>query len=493
MKNMEREKFEDSWRDAFTRAEISPSDKVWTNIELELEKEKGGALKKRLLFYQMLAAASVVFAISIGGVGLYYNYDQQQPVAAEATAETDSPVTPADRRTSITSPGDEPGSRQPLTTPTDHAIAGNNDPVGHPQENANFSGDNNQDIRRDTGMSPDRNGKIVSTVYPSGDQSTFAAVTEDEKRLPDLPHSLDDKDLQAFYTPKAVNLDIPAQEEEAVDPVVAMLARLEQREKEVQGEEKGKRGKGAEGENLWTSVGFAAGSFNTMQSTPSGSFASGANTSMALAAPIVDQEAKATGYSYSMGVNLGTKISERWVLQGGVNYLTHASEYTANNVVVSGTSYQTQRFRAASTNELVKADAEDLSNKIVYSAPYNVNNSMRYLSIPLQAGYLLVNKTFGVQLNAGVATDLFLQNTVSADSDQLDKTSQPGGSDSPYRSVNLSGLFGTEVSYRFGQHYRIALNPGIRYPFNTIYKSELGVQSTPLTFDVGLRFRYIFH
>jgi hypothetical protein len=213
-----------------------------------------------------------------------------------------------------------------------------------------------------------------------------------------------------------------------------------------------------------------------------------------LAAPIVDQETNGSGYSYSMGVNLGTKISERWVLQGGVNYLTQASEYTANNVVVSSTnSFQQQRFKPATTNELINASANDLSNKIVYSAPYNVNNSMRYLSIPLQAGYLLVNKTFGLQLNAGVATDLFLQNTVTADSDQLDKSSQGGGSDSPYRTVNLSGLFGTEVSYRFGEHYRIALNPGVRYPFNTIYKTELGVQSTPLTFDVGLRFRYIFH
>jgi hypothetical protein len=195
-----------------------------------------------------------------------------------------------------------------------------------------------------------------------------------------------------------------------------------------------------------------------------------------------------------MGVNLGTRIAERWVLQGGVNYLTHASEYTANNVVAAPAgNYQQLRFHPASTNDLLHSDESDLNNKILYSAPYNVNNSMRYLTIPMQAGYLLINKTFGLQVNAGVATDLFLQNTIKADSDQLDKTSQPGGADSPYRSVNLSGLFGTELSYRFGEHYRVSLNPGLRYPFNTIYKSELGVQSTPLTFDVGLRFRYIFH
>src|SRR5690606_18283707 len=152
-----------------------------------------------------------------------------------------------------------------------------------------------------------------------------------------------------------------------------------------------------------------------------------------------------------------------------------------------------ERYKPLTSNAVVNANEFELGNKIVYSAPYNVNNSMRYLSIPLQAGYLLVDKTIGVQLNAGVATDLFLQNTVSGEGDQVADATMPRGSDSPYRSVNLSGLFGTEVSYRVGPHYRVSLNPGIRYPFNTIYKSELGVQSSPLTFDVGLRFRYIFH
>jgi hypothetical protein len=231
-----------------------------------------------------------------------------------------------------------------------------------------------------------------------------------------------------------------------------------------------------------------------MQSSSSAPATVAPGAAYALTAPIVDQETKASGYSYTMGVNVGTKLSERWVLQGGVNYLTHSSEYTANNVVMEPMGkFEQQRFRAASTNDLVNADEAELSNKLVYSAPYNVNNSMRYLSIPMQAGYLLVNKTFGLQVNAGVATDLFLQNTVKAESDQLESTSQPAGSDSPYRAVNLSGLFGTEFSYRFGPHYRVSLNPGLRYPFNTIYKTELGVQSTPLTFDVGLRFRYIFH
>jgi hypothetical protein len=209
---------------------------------------------------------------------------------------------------------------------------------------------------------------------------------------------------------------------------------------------------------------------------------------------VAEKEASANGLAYSIGVSLGTKISERWVLQGGVNYMSQSSDYTVQNAV---TNPEFDTFRPASINELGKMNfADDVTGtdeKLIPTAPYEVNNDLRYLSIPLQAGYLVINQAFGLQLNAGIATDLFLQNTISAENGNLETTRLESGDDSPYRSVNFSGLVGTEVSYRFAKHYRVSLNPGIRYPLNTIYKPEIGVDATPVTFDIGLRFRYIFN
>jgi len=497
MKNMEREKFEESLKKAFDKAEVGPSDGVWTNIELELEKAKGGHLKKRLMFYQALAAASVIFAMAIGGIGYYYNMSQGQSsanrLAVEATPSSDvlsSETTPAKTENNADDPNaDGAVDEEPEKKSTNNDNRDNNVAALPPQARIDHIGGFSAREVQPSG-NPDDSGTV------SGNEAGAAllATNNEAQLLQELPNGIEERDLAPLYVPREIQLNFQLQDE-AVDPVVAMLATLEQREQEIQGERKNKKEAAGTNENLWTSIGFAAGAFNSVQSASSASApAFNTATAMALAAPTVEKETKASGYSYTMGVNVGTRLSKRWVFQGGVNFLTHASEYTANNVVAEPTnSYQQQRFRAISTNELIRANEQELTNKIVYSAPYNVNNNMRYLSIPMQAGYLLVNKTVGLQLNAGVATDLFLQNTIKADSDQLDKTSQPGGSDSPYRSVNLSGLLGTEVSYRFGENYRISLNPGIRYPFNTIYKSELGVQSTPLTFDVGLRFRYIFH
>lgn len=497
MKDMEREKFEQSWKDALDEAAVSPSEAVWTNIELELEKTRGGELKKRVFFYKMLAAASVIFAMAIGGAGYYMMNITARPSGTLAS-QNDSPAA---------TPGSGPSATSDPSMPTaidDPALIADAHPARPENENT-IPGNPSPALRSDKDAKrarPTAEPHVINAPLKESDElvaqiaeGTLTGDEVDQQRVfaAELPRTISARALPPLYSRREIALVLPAErEKETVDPVVAMLARLEQREREIRGTEDAEEEKAESGENLWTSIGFAAGSFNSIASAAPGGGAAGSRAAMTFAAPIVDQETKASGYSYSMGINVGTRLSDKWVFQGGVNYLTQATEYTADNVVVSASAFQ-QRFHPATTNELIKSNALDLSNKIVYTAPYNVSNSMRYISIPMQAGYMLVDKTFGLQLNAGVATDLFLQNTIEANSAQIDKTTQGSGEDSPYRTVNLSGLFGTEVSYRFNENYRISLNPGLRYPFNTIYKSALGVESTPLTFDIGLRFRYIFH
>ncbi len=495
MKSMEREKFEESWKDAFDGAGMPPPDKVWTNIELDLEKASGGKLKRRLMFYQMLAAACVVFAMAIGGAGYYYGFRSVPGTTSDALAATDQIASPNPVATAE-QPGESHASdliaaQQEAQTPAAdlrpsarNTIAG----PGHSPE-SNVQSESNAQQQRARNDRDSNTG--VTAIDHRPFEGTLATAIESPGREDQLPLRVTDNNLSPLFARREVTLTFEEAEPE-IDPVVSMLAMLERREREVRTEEERERNY----ENLWTSVGFSAGSFNTVR-LPSAS-SGGSLYSTALAGPIVESESKASGVAYSMGLNVGTRISERWVLQGGVNYLTQSTEYTANSVVADGPGFafnkaSSDSYKPATTNAVINADEYELRNKIVYSAPYSVNNSMRYLSIPLQAGYLLVDKEFGLQLNAGVATDLFLQNTVKGEGDQLAETTASGGADSPFRSVNLSGLVGTEVSYRIGSNYRVSLNPGIRYPFNTIYKSEFGVESSPLTFDVGLRFRYIFN
>src|SRR5690348_5412014 len=68
---MERGEFNDLMKDAFKDAEVTPSENVWTNIELDLEKAEGGDIRRRLFYYKMVAAASIIFALSVGMASVY--------------------------------------------------------------------------------------------------------------------------------------------------------------------------------------------------------------------------------------------------------------------------------------------------------------------------------------------------------------------------------------------------------------------------------------
>src|SRR5687768_6673754 len=198
MKNMEREKFEESFKKAFEKAEIAPSDSVWTNIELDLEKEKGGALKRRLLFYQMLAAASVVFAMAIGGVGLYYNLNPNQPAANNialqtpppsdlkpsssdaSREETDLASTPEADRSEVTSPS--PENTASLKKPNPSLHPGN---VAHAENNGEL-------IRTDDFISRVQENDPNSIDGQREHKGRSVAVANGEDTYPELPDALDD-------------------------------------------------------------------------------------------------------------------------------------------------------------------------------------------------------------------------------------------------------------------------------------------------------------
>ncbi|WP_276372442.1 hypothetical protein [Chryseolinea sp. H1M3-3] len=526
---MERRKFEDSFQEAFKDAEVNPSENVWTNIELDLEKAEGGKMKRRLLFFQTLAAASVVFALSVAGVGYLMLKDSN---TTETIAKTGTNALPG---RNLTTEEEAPHQKDIDGQDTGLAKGKVNDQLDNAAkspvtkrdlnetsssqqqlalgEAANSEGKATEQSRLDNQKDPtaftpavenesgenavnenlaafDRKEQTSSVTVVNKDNKSIANTLPDEKSQTTLTQKNNlvgvkpERPLPAFYEPKQPELQLPVS---TADPGMLLLAKLDAEEKKYAKEEKRQQNKS---EKLWTSVGFAAGAFNannpSISPVPSNSYYSlnVANTA--------SKQSKASGSAYSVGVSIGTKLSERWVLQGGVNYLTQSSDYTANNVVVMGGNFDAPKAESLNAFNSQLADAS-AQTRVAQTYPYNVNNSVRFVSVPLQAGYLILNKKFGVQLNAGVSTDLFLQNTITPDGGGLSKTTQGRGDDSPYRSLNFSGLMGTELSYKLGYRYRVSVNPGLRYPFSSVYKSATGVDATPLTFDVGLRFRYIFH
>jgi Outer membrane protein beta-barrel domain len=436
---MESKRFEESFKDAFDGAEIAPSASVWANVELDLEKAAGGKIKRNLIMFQLLAAASAIFAL---GMGAMYYLDTQPVNSNELTVKTETQKAKEIKSDSVTDPGKAPG---------------------HDTENTNRVIVNDQ-------------SKVKSSVNPTErieESNNETALQSDPIINEQGTSSLDGKkisktELASLIKTNRPGLVLPKDEEPvAPDPGMLLLAQLKDREKQYQQEDK-KKDKSTE--KIWTSVGFGAGSYKPKASSGVASLNAG-DTRL--------QGEEVSGYSYSASINVGGKISKRFIVQGGVSYLTQNADFTSTAAINGG----------ASLNEFV---SQDNFKQFQTTTPYTVNSNLQFISIPVQAGYLILDHAFAIQLNGGVATDFFISNTLTPDNKDFEKVTQGAGSDSPYRTVNFSGLLGTELSYRIANRYRISLNPGLRYSINSIYKSEVAAEIAPVTYDVSMRFRYIF-
>lgn len=437
---MERQKFEESFRDAFKGAEVAPSDSVWTNVELDLEKASGGQMKRRLLFFQLLAAASMVFAMGVGSVYYLNSPEVAQPIAQ--TSETEE---------SSTAEVKENEAKE--------------NPVASDVNASSLKKETSDNTTPKVKSSPEQLQKKDAPLIAQHDITT-PAITSEQNVLMGYDNSgkanYDKRPLPALVKVEQPKLRIPVSEP---DPGMVLLAKLRDEEKKYQKDEKA-----GLNEKLWTSIGMGAGTFNPNGTSSSSSLNAFGN--------VASSSNPTSGSSYSVGLSVGGKVAKRIVIQGGISYLSNNAEYTSS--AAEGAKASLNEFAATSRDQ------------INATSPYQVNSNLQYMSIPVQAGYIIVDRTFAIQLNGGISTDLFFQSTLTPEDNSFDKVSQGAGEDSPYRTVNFSGLVGTELSYKVGNHYRIAVNPGMRYALNSIYKTEVSTANSPITFDVALRFRYIF-
>ncbi len=495
---MERgEEFNDLMKDSFKDAEATPSENVWTNIELELEKEEGGIIRRRLFYYKMVAAASVIFALSVGAATFFIlntssrneNHQTWLEVSKNSisTENQNLKLNEESNSEDIESKVTQEGRSEEKTRAKNIEVTNANDDLkSKNQATGNSTASSKSSLARsETSSANNFNEVFANTVVSKVDH---LKNHQDQRLIDETKLITQSSSIQAISIsglPRKMNsMNIKKLEETEVKPDAGalLLAKLAQEEQAMQEEDNTKQDRS---DRLWTSVGFAAGSFNAVNTSVSPTTL--ANQSLYQNVSMANQQAKASGSTYSVGINLGTKLTNRWILQGGLNYMTQGSDYTANSVVASA---DYKNFEIASLNQLT-SDAR--TTNVVSTAAYQVTNTLQYVNVPIQAGYLIINRKVRLQVNTGISTDLFLQNTLTPQNSNLEKTTHESGSDSPYRSVNFSGLFGAELSYKMGDRYRVALNPGFHYPFSSIYKDDLGVSVSPLTFDVGLRLQYVFH
>lgn len=450
MKDLNNQKFEESWRKALADGAIDPSPSVWSNIELDLMQAEGDTMKRKVVLYKWVAAASVFLVVFLGGA-FYYNtktYDKQIATTSKPNGEVSSQndsVKPENDQGNLAISDDEAESRQ---TKEDRKQIKDD---GRPTEfDATLSLATVLDVPKERFAAQEEKPIVVVSSSRSASEPITSINLFEE--VPAIVHG-------KIVLPR---LGLPAM------PAAFMNSSK----------------KSKQSEDLWASVGFAAGSYNPGTPSRNSSFqASPLATSVADLNNVGYSDPSSIGTAYSAGFAMSKRVFSRWVLQSGVNYISQSIGYTSN-YVSSSTNNQSKAFVAeyANTSSL----AVTLTN------PYEINSEINVVSLPIQTGYLIIDKKIGWQMNTGVAADFFVRNTLTDESGNLDRLSQGSGEDSPYRAVSWAGLLGTELSYKVAKQYRVSVVPSMRYSMNSVLKSTSANSSNPLVMDIGFRFRYIF-
>ncbi|MFM8913935.1 MAG: hypothetical protein ACKOE6_13635 [Flammeovirgaceae bacterium] len=496
----ENRKFEDEWKDAFADAEGDVDQSVWVNIDSKLANAESGAMKKRVLFYQWLAAASVVLAMVAGGVLFMQNDAANETSLAQGKPSATSTADSSNRTsgTKDVSSAANSGLTAALPTATETNNATKKSSTS-PSEHQNAQ--NARNAKKSTELnSATRSAAPSKKLTHSSIGNNLGATNKNDigrNRLnANVPPEVDaDPVAEAAIPPRATEMPgpetiisnqavLPTKNIAATVDTTAVIespikiAQIKSTPEPTTTVDK----KVETSENWWASLNGSAGSYTTGGNATSSPALQSSAGALGFQNASSGTSGTRVGTAFSYGINVGKRIAPRWVIMSGIGYMTQSINYNSNSAVFS--SAQAQVYIADITRSAASPS--------VSVASYELTSVNEFVTIPLQAGYLLMNRKVGVQLNAGVASDLFLRNTLSDPAGQLSTSSQSAGDASTYKTVNWTGLVGTELSYKISSHYRIAVIPGMRYSFDSILKSNVSGSITPLIWDVGFRFKYVF-
>ena len=488
--------FENEWEMAFDNAEIKPSEAVWKEVELNLAKTENTSNKKRILFFQLLAAASVSFAMVVGSIQLYNNYDYSEQLAYDYTSnevETESSY----NRT-LKSYQSELIDSTSLRTQQNHEIASITTAPKTLREKANHIVDSkgskfedNLDIKDNSiatssisnssfkeENSPELNkqnsiNKSIELSASNKNESNYISTSEVNKDDSDRLKNLYLTGVNEKEYLKGLGFDLSyAKPGEIEMHMVPWLVYSNNSNKNDLFEK-----------SSWTGISMAAGAFSP-NSSRSGDMAFAAERALALndvngdgfssSNPLLIGEEE-VGNSYSVGLNLGTRLTERLVVIGGLNYLQQTTSNTSNVITAGG-----ENVVVSSYSELGNSSQIQTTNQ------YEIRSTYESISLPIQAGIYLIDKKFNILFLSGISNDFFIKKNIT------DRSGNSGGesksfSDEGYSLYSIGGIIGTQIGYDIGDHYSLAIQPQIKQMLNSFTPDG----NKPTTFEVGFRFNYI--
>ncbi len=477
MKNLSnRGLFEDKLKHMFEEAEAKPSNDLWTRIDADLANEKANRYKRKIFIYQWIAAAAVFLAISFAAISLFY----QQPDIQENTAEIKEPQNK------------------------------NNNLTEYSQTNKTNKIKKNKETKVNSGGYENKTDKIIERPH----NNNIASLTpldktkQNNNKIPSATGFGSQSIEQiALANDLAIKQKLPLHKPEGLNrptyryiykvPTIKDLELIVKEEKN--------------NEKFWAGVNFSSGMFDPGFSESGSSFAIASdvatnrdatsvipgsaasfkniNAESYNVSPANNEERVSPGISYTAGINTGFRIGKRFTIETGLSYMENTNQSQTSKYIET---------REESSVPLTMANYGDQAynlSRVNYSQEeIRLNNSYEFVTIPVKAAYWLLQSDLSLALSAGVSTNIFIQNNITNQTNDLENISVKPGEESPYRDIYFNGILSTQLTYQLpGANYSIMIEPSYLLALNNMTKEDYYFNSRPRSFMLGIGLRYHFN
>jgi hypothetical protein len=197
--------------------------------------------------------------------------------------------------------------------------------------------------------------------------------------------------------------------------------------------------------------------------------------------------------SFSYGFQVGYKINNRWSIQSGIHL--QEMSYANNQVTVTPSiskNASSVTFNSGDTfsfNETLTENLDFATNLLLNTTSLNgqLNQTYGYIEIPLEIKYnFLSTNKFHSQIVAGFSSLFLNKNEVNLKNQFLTEL----GKVTNLNAINFSGNLGFDFNYSLNKKWSLNLNPMFKAQLNTFSKNSNGFSPFNLGIYSGIKYTF---
>ncbi len=439
------DKFEESWKNAFENASIKPSRNVWKRINQRLTEIELASYKEQLAIYKTAAVIALLFTITaVIGSFVSPESDSQQLVSSNVTGlvskEAVSLRTSKSEDKTVIHEFELAGHEVKDTKPNPYAVGG-------------LSDESYSEFNALAFLAPKESEnwllEVKSVRIPSRRKSQ--SLYRDDYFFSDYAELNNEKeDKRGFYTSLAVGSSSfdPNYQSNLVSPTQSSI--------------------------IPTETGF----LNTVTT--------GSSTIESVT------ETMNTGVDYRVGMNVGMKISKKFSVESGLQF--GQTQFNSSTSLLVQNRIFTKTLRVNSEGVFSERGQENIDNdtRVEYSREeINVMNALNYATIPVKAGYQLLERKVSVSVEAGLLTSMLLGHSMT-NLAQNETVQFSRNEESTYRNLVFSGMAGVSFGYNLMKRFDLMVQPNVSRSLQPLTRAGEGFDTTPNRFGLNAGVRYNF-